>query len=363
MASIEKRGGKYRVRYRDPAERNRSRTFMRKADAERFAREVEVDMDRGDWIDPRKSEISLHAWCETFLSSSLSLAPTSLETYRRDLELYVLPALGDRRLSRLNAEEIEEWLGVELARGISPSSVHRHYRTLRRVLQAAVEKDRLLANPCAKVRPPKVPTRPMAILTWAQSVALAEAHPEHLKAMVYLALDSGMRWSELVGLRRCGVDLTRGKVRVTEQLLRLGNGQWVRRPPKTSAGVRSITISASTADLLARHLADRPEGDDELVFTTTAGTPLQHSSFQTHAWKRALAAAGVQCRFHDLRHTSVALAIAAGAHPKAIQIRMGHSTITVTLDRYGHLFPELDEAIALAFDQRWTEARAAAGVA
>ena len=99
------------------------------------------------------------------------------------------------------------------------------------------------------------------------------------------------------------------------------------------------------------------------MFTTTTGTPLQHSSFQTHAWKKALAAAGVKCRFHDLRHTSVALAIASGAHPKAIQVRIGHSTISVTLDRYGHLFPELDEAIAVAFDQGWTQARAAAGVA
>ena len=113
--------------------------------------------------------------------------------------------------------------------------------------------------------------------------------------------------------------------------------------------------------MLERHLADRPDDKDELVFTTTAGTPLQHSSFQTHVWKKALAAAGVKCRFHDLRHTSVALAIASGAHPKAIQVRMGHSTISVTLDRYGHLFPELDEAIAVAFDQGWTEARAAAG--
>ena len=76
MASIEKRNGKYRVRYRDPSDRNRSRTFLRKADADRFAREVEVDMDRGDWIDPRKSAISLEAWCELFLASSLSLAPT-----------------------------------------------------------------------------------------------------------------------------------------------------------------------------------------------------------------------------------------------------------------------------------------------
>ena len=72
---------------------------------------------------------------------------------------------------------------------------------------------------------------------------------------------------------------------------------------------------------------------------------------------KAQAAAGVSCRFHDLRHTSVALAIASGAHPKAIQSRMGHSSINVTLDRYGHLFPELDEAIAEAFGRSLLEAR------
>ena len=123
-----------------------------------------------------------------------------------------------------------------------------------------------------------------------------------------MALDSGMRWSELVGLRRGQVDLARRKVRVTEQLLRV-DGVWLRRPTKTAAGVRSITITKSTAELLEGHLADRPVDKDELVFTTTTGTPLQHSSFQTHAWKKAMAAAGVKCRLHDLRHTSVALAL------------------------------------------------------
>ena len=77
---------------------------------------------------------------------------------------------------------------------------------------------------------------------------------------------------------------------------------------------------------------------------------LVNSSFWNNHFRPAMAKAGVKCRVHDLRHTSVALAIAAGAHPKAIQSRMGHSSINVTLDRYGHLFPELDESIASAFD-------------
>ncbi len=83
-----------------------------------------------------------------------------------------------------------------------------------------------------------------------------------------------------------------------------------------------------------------------------AGNPLVSASFWGNHFTPAQLRSGVRCRFHDLRHTSVALAIAQGAHPKAIQARMGHSSINVTLDRYGHLFPELDEAIAAGFGGR-----------
>ena len=123
--------------------------------------------------------------------------------------------------------------------------------------------------------------------------------------------------------------------------------------------MRSITISPFTASLLAAHLESFTQpGPDALVFANAAGNPLSASSFLTHHFSKAQLAAGVSCRFHDLRHTSVALAIASGAHPKAIQSRMGHSSINVTLDRYGHLFPELDEAIAEAFGRSLDEATA-----
>jgi integrase len=354
MATIDRRSEHYRVRYRDPLGRSRSRTFRRKADAERYAREVEVDKDRGHWIDPRGADMPLATWVEIYLSLARSLAPTTQQTYRRDLYHYVLPRFGAVRLGRLSAEEIEQWLNDEMAGGLAPSSVHRHYRTLRRVLQTAVEKDRILSNPCDKVRPPKIPRTEMAALTWEQATALADAHSDRFRPMIYLAIDTGMRWGELVGLRRKSIDVVRCKVRVVEQLVRLEDGEWVKRPPKTDAGRRTVTISSSVAEMLAEHLerfVDPEPG--ALVFPNRAGHPLSHSSFQTHHFRKAQEASGVYCRFHDLRHTSVALAIAEGAHPKAIQTRMGHSSITVTLDRYGHLFPELDEAIATAFDARF----------
>lgn len=104
MASILKRSGGYQVRYRDPVGQQRARQFKRKVDAERFAREVEVDKDRSAWIDPKGADVPLAVWVETFMAMSVSLSPTTIETYRRDLDKYVLPAFGARRLGQLRAE-------------------------------------------------------------------------------------------------------------------------------------------------------------------------------------------------------------------------------------------------------------------
>ena len=141
MGFVEKRSGRYRARYRDPLGRQRSQTFTRKADAERFIREQQVEVDRGRWIDPRGADLPLADWSEQFLSLCRRLAPTTQATYRRDVTKYILPRFGAYRLGRLPADEIENWLNDEVAAGVAPSSVHRHYRTLRRMLQVAVEKE------------------------------------------------------------------------------------------------------------------------------------------------------------------------------------------------------------------------------
>ncbi len=359
MGFIERRNGRYRARYRDPLGGQRCETFTRKADAERYLREKQVEIERGQWLDPRGADVPLSVWAEEFLALARRLSPTTQATYRRDLSKYILPRFGAYRLGRLPAGEIENWLNDEVADGTAPSSVHRHYRTLRRVLQVAVEKQKIAANPCDRVHPPRVPRREMMFLSWDQAVDLAEAHDERYRALIYLAVDSGMRWSELVGLRRARLDVRTRKVRVTEQLIRLEAGEWLRKEPKTPASVRSITISAVTADILGEHLERfAAGGPDGLVFPNRAGNAIISSSFWGAYFSPALHRAELSCRFHDLRHTSVALAIADGAHPKAIQARMGHSSINVTLDRYGHLFPELDEAIAVAFGERLAAARA-----
>jgi hypothetical protein len=143
MGFIERRNGRYRARYRDPLGRQLSETFSRKLDAERFLREVQVDIERGRWLDPSGAQLSLKSWSGEFLSLARRLSPTTQQTYRRDLDKYILPRFGAYRIGRLPADEIEKWLMDEIEAGIASSSVHRHYRTFRRVLQVAVEKEKI----------------------------------------------------------------------------------------------------------------------------------------------------------------------------------------------------------------------------
>jgi integrase len=352
VASIERTSnGGWRARYRDPGGRSRSRTFVTKVDARRFLDAAGADMARGRWIDPTSGRMRLEDWARTFLLTAHDLDEHTRVTYKRDLDRYVLPRFGALPLASIKPVEIRVWLAEELAAGLAPSSVHRHYRTLRRLLNVAVEHELLAKSPCAAVKPPAVPATEMRFLNGPEVHRLAEAITPRLRTLVYAAAYSGLRWGELIGLRRANVDVERRVIVVVEQLVHL-NGRWVRKAPKTKAGRRSVGIPLFLAELLAQQLDEHPgAGPDDLVFPNQAGNPLHQSSFNTNYWKPAKANAGIEgLRWHDLRHTAVALAIAQGAHPKAIQARMGHSSVQVTLDRYGHLFPELDERIAEGLD-------------
>jgi integrase len=339
--------GRCRARYRDPGGRSRSRTFDTKVEARRFLDATGTDMHRGQWVDPAAGRLTLAEWAATYLATVTNLRPTTLTTYERDLTKYILPRFGHLPLSRIRPLDVRSWLADELAAGIAPTSVHRHFCTLRRLLRVAVETDLLVKSPCAGVKPPPVEPVEMRFLTAAEVHRLAEEMNPHFRVLVYAAAYAGLRWGELIGLKRARVDVANRTITVLEQLVEV-KGQFLWQPPKTRAGRRRVTVPGFLADMLAEQLAHRAQpGPAGLVFPNRAGKPIATSSFNTAHWKPAKRAAAIDgLRFHDLRHTAVALAIAQGAHPKAIQARLGHSSVQVTLDRYGHLFPELDAAIA-----------------
>jgi hypothetical protein len=153
MGYAEKRRLRYRARYLDPLGRLTSDSFTRRADAEWFVREREVDLERGAWLDPRQAGMAPAKWTSEFLALACRLSRTTIQTYRRDLHRYVLTRFGSYRIGRLPADEIENWLNDEVTAGIAASSVHQHCQTLRRVLQVAVERQKIPANPCNRVQP------------------------------------------------------------------------------------------------------------------------------------------------------------------------------------------------------------------
>jgi integrase len=176
--------------------------------------------------------------------------------------------------------------------------------------------------------------------------------------LIVAAAYVGLRWGELAGLALDQVDLLRRTIRVDRQLVEVGGAVHF-GPPKTRAGIRTVSLPAALGEILAEHFASPAVQSSGLAFPGPKGAPLRRSNFR-RVWSKACSSAGLDgLVFHELRHTAAALAIAQGAHPVAIKERLGHSSITVTMDRYGGLFPRLEEAIGQGLDSVLRESLAA----
>ncbi len=149
----------------------------------------------------------------------------------------------------------------------------------------------------------------------------------------------------------------KGTIEVVEILTEVA-GHLEFGPPKTKASRRQVSLPSFLNGLLREQTEVQGSGPNDLVFVGRDGGPLRRTNFRKRQWIPSLKRAGLptEVRFHDLRHTCAALLIAQGAHPKEIQARLGHSSITTTLDRYGHLFPSLDERLSAGLDELFESA-------
>jgi integrase len=357
VAHIEKRPDRpkpWRVRYRDPTGRERSRSFARKADADRFMATIQADLIRGAWTDPRLSKTTLAEWSERWLVTKTHLKPKTLAGYRSNLNAHVLPAFGDYQLRHIDRMAVEEWLADLQASGLGPSGVRQARQALNAMLTLAVDAGYLNSNPVNGTSTPRVPNAEMLFLDADQVDRLANTIQEPYGTLVHVLAYGGLRWGEATALRRKRCDLARSRIDVVESLADVG-GHLYFGPTKNHRG-RIVAIPGFLRDRLDQHLARHvPDEPDALVFTTRAGTPLRNSNFRRQVWYRAVEAAGLPegLRIHDLRHTCASLLAAAGATPKAVQVHLGHSSISVTMDRYTHLFPsDVDDLVRRLDDIR-----------
>jgi integrase len=363
---IRKRNTKWQARYPDPHSPTRriERTFRTKQEAQAWLIQQQASILTGGHVDPRKADRPftqvVEAWKESWPNR---LEPLTQGTYSQALDCHILPEFGQRKVGSITHSAIQRWVyRLSASTSLSPATVHKVYRVLRTAMGDGVRNGTIAVNPCTAIRLPRMARQEMLFLEADQVAAVAETITPHYRVLVYTAAYTGLRAGELGGLRRQDVDLLRGVLHVNQALKDVG-GRLEFGPTKTHER-RTIALPGFLKAMLAEHLTQPTNtapggvGPDALVFTSTTGLPLRHGLFYRRHFKVAVRAAlppplhGL--RFHDLRHTCAALSIAAGAHPKLISARLGHSSITITLDRYGHLFPSVEEALADALDAAFT---------
>jgi integrase len=340
--------GRYQVRYRtlDGRSVTAPMTFAGKGDAGRYLAKVEADLVRGEWADPRLGRTTFGEWVDRWLDTTVNLRANTKASYRDVLRQYLRPTFDSYPLARIDALAVRTWLANLEADGVGQSSRAKSYRLLSRILAAAVEARYLAVNPCTIRRAASDGTPEMRIATVEQVADVAGRVPSRYRALVLLAAFGGLRWGELVGLRRKHIDLDRGTVTVAEQLLEV-DGAFSVGPPKSAAGRRTVVLPAAVVDALADHLAQyTAKQPDAWVFLSSRGRHLRRSNFNRRVWKSATRAAGVpDLRVHDLRHTAGTLATVAGGSLREVMSRLGHST-TAAAVRYQHVMVDRDAAIA-----------------
>ena len=337
--------GTWQVRYYDPTGRERARNFVRKTDANRFARLVETDKLRGEWRDPRLARVTFAEWADEWLVHATHLKPKTFDDYRRTLSLHVLPQLGAAPVGNLDRPAMRRYASELAEKGNGTSTVHAALKVARLVLGVALDAGAIKGNPAMGLKLPRIARTEMLFLNPSEVELLATAIQEPYGTLVRFAAYTGLRAGEIGGLRAARLDLDRNVVEVAESLADV-NGRLIFGPTKTYAR-RHVPMPPFLADEVKALVRERCLSPSDLVFTAPQGGPLRHNLFSRRVFKRAVRDAGLPetLRFHDLRHTYAALCIASTADPYAVMRRMGHSSITVTYNTYGHLFPERDAEI------------------
>jgi len=352
-----KRGAtRYIVSWRDPETHKKARqSFRRDRDARAFKAQVEHELDRGTYVSRASSGEHFSRFLEQMLDSSWDLRASTLYQYRSYARRHVLPALGDLPLSQIRPEHIRRLVARMLEEGLGSGSISTVLQLVSKTFHQAIQEGRLVRNPMETIKAPARKRREVRLLEPAEVEQVA-AQLERFACLAFVGAYAGLRLGEALALRTQDVDVSQRRIRVEATTVAHGGRPQGQRvyisEPKTRASRRQVAIPRFLAKELAAHMLQFPPVGGYL-FTTKKEKLVDHTVF-AKTFRLACQRAGLReplPRFHDLRHTHAAWAIREGAHPKAIQERLGHSSIRVTMDIYGHLFPSLDKDLADRLDQ------------
>ena len=354
-------------------------------------RALESKRDVGIVLEAGAGSLTVGGWLDHWLSTIAvrRIRPTTLEGYESKVRIHIKPALGHHQLERLQPEHLERFYAAKLAAGLAPATVLVCHRILSRALKVAEQRGRIARNVALLVDPPAVQFQEVQPLTADEARRVLQvARAQRNSARWSVALALGLRQGEALGAKWAHVDLDAGVWRVRTQIRRLtyrhGCGDTCGQPqprrcpakvggitemePKTERGKRGIGLPPQLlADLRAHRQAQLAERlaagsqwqDNDLVFCQSNGRPIDARKDWLR-WRDLLREAGVRhARLHDARHTAATMLLAQRVPARVVMEILGHSTIAVTQNIYGHVMPEaVSAATAAIADVLWSDSEA-----
>ena len=304
----------------------------------------------------QKLEDFLKQWLED--TQMHSIRPRSFERYEEIVRLHIVPVLGRIQLQKLTPQQVQSFYTKKIKEGFKAGTVASFHNVLHKALDTAVRWNLIAKNVCDVVSPPRAVKFEFQPLTVEQVRKLLEVTKGHyMEALFKLALATGMRRGELMGLKWQDVDFDTGTLQVRRILTRIpskmeGKG-FIESEPKTKSSRRSVVIASFALEALREHRwrqldAIKKAGPlwqhHDYVFCTSIGTHINPTTDMLEPLNELLEQAGLpHIRFHDLRHSAASLLMSQGVHPKVVQELLGHSTIGMTMDVYSHVLPSMQQ--------------------
>jgi integrase len=331
------------------------RSFRTRQEAEAWRDDARTALGKGTLAAP--SRIALNEAAEAWLEGARAGAignrrgdrykPSALRGYARGLQLHVLPALGTRRLGELARRDVQDFVDDQLAHRYDPSTVKNILNPLQAIYRRALSRGHVAVNPTVGLELPRSESTRDRVASPAEATQLLGVLPDEDRALWSTALYAGLRRGELRALRWDDIDLDAGIVRVE----RGWDDHEGEITGKTRAARRTVPLAAVLRRELVAHKLRTGRTGPALVFGTTDEVPFEPSTIR----RRALAAWGsaglTPIGLHECRHTFASLMIAAGVNAKALSSYMGHASVSITFDRYGHLMPGSESEAAALLDR------------
>jgi integrase len=337
--------------------RRKRKIFYGATEAEAKDKLLKARIDQSWGLPVATRRQSLAQFLDNWLENTIrrNARARTYEAFEVIVRLHLKPDFGRLRLEELTPQMVETLLNRKLESGLAPQTVVHIRKVLKMALKKALKWKLVARNAAAEADPPRMTRPDIHPLDDAQARRFVEAaRGARLEALFVLAINTGMRRGELLGVRWSDVDLDRGTLRVAQQLLRIKTGL-VFSEPKSKKSRRTLDLHAGLVAALRAHRARQLEErlragrdwqDSGLVFTSHCGTPFDPRNL-TRDFLPILKAAGLpRIRFHDLRHTAATLLLMKGVQPLTVSETLGHSTIMITMSLYGHVLPSMKREAA-----------------